>query len=435
MSTRRKFLKLSTVALGSPWLYSGLTGCSTTPINKSLNIPNKKRLGSVVIVGGGFAGAGVAKYLTHWGRGKVKVTLVEKDRFFYSCPMSNLVLGNVKPISYIKHSLEGLRSRGVDLVTDEAMSIDPLKKQVMTRSGRILSGDKLVVAPGIDFRSQDISGLTLSAQKKVLHGWRASAQTIALQAQLATMRNGGVFLISIPPSPYRCPPGPYERACLVAHYLKKFKPKSKVLVLDSNPDIQAKKNLFLETWQSLYKNMIEYVPNMEVNAINLSNSMVVSQFGDRVTADVLNVIPPNQAGFLARRADLITDNDRWCGVNWQSLESIKYKDVHVIGDSTLSGPKMPKSGHMANQHAKVAAAAIIDHFEGRNLGSYKIVNACYSFIDEKRAIHVSRVYSYSKNQQTILPVDEAGGESEKGSIVEGRHAFAWAENIWSDTFS
>ncbi len=429
MPTRRFFLKNSALFLP---IMGGVYGCST-PIKKNFSI--KKNIGSVVIVGGGFSGATLAKYLSIWSNGAVKVTLIEKNKFFYSCPMSNLVLGGVKRINFLKHNFDNLVKRGINVVNDEVVFIDPEKKILTTRTGLTFRSDKIVVSPGIDFRHHEIDGLTLSAQRRVLHGWTAGAQTMALRAQLMSMADGDVFIISVPPAPYRCPPGPYERACQVANYFKKHKPRSKVVILDANADIQSKKSLFLNVWKSLYKNIIEYIPNTEISAISLKEKMLISQFGDKIKGDVLNLISPNQSGSIARMAGLVTDNDRWCRVNWKSFESVNYPDIHVLGDSTLSSSKMPKSAHMANQHGKVAALAIINQLSGNELLSYKMINACYSFIDPKKAVHVSRVYAYDNLKKTVIPLPNAGGLSEKPSIQEGHHALAWAENIWADTLN
>ena len=430
MINRRSFLKNS--ALIFP-VFGGMYGCSTQ--YKKNNISEKKKIGSVVIVGGGFSGATLAKYLSIWGNGAVKVTLIEKNKFFYSCPMSNLVLGGVKRFNYIKHDYGMLVKRGIRVLNDEVVFIDSEKKIVTTRTGQKFHSDKIVVSPGIDFRHNEIEGLTPNVQKRVLHGWTAGAQTMALRAQLMSMDDGDVFIISIPASPYRCPPGPYERACQVARYFKQNKPRSKVVILDANPEIQSKKTLFLNAFDVLYKNIIEYIPNTEISAVSLKDKMLISQFGDKIKGDVLNLISPNQSGAIAKKAGLVTDNDRWCRVNWKNFESVNYPDIHVLGDSTLSASKMPKSAHMANQHAKIAALAIINQFNGNELTPYKMINSCYSFVDQNKAVHVAQVFVYDNIKKIVIPLQDAGGSSKNPSVKEGVHAFAWADNIWKDTLN
>ena len=431
MYKRRKFIYQATGLISSPFL-TQILGCTSTKIVSKPLL--KKVIGSVVIVGGGFAGATAAKYLQQWGEGLIRVVIIEKNDFFYSCPMSNMVLSGSKNIGFIKHSYDGLKKRGIEVIKDEAISIDPVKLSVITRTGRTFSAEKLIISPGVDFDYKKINGLSKKARKRVLHGWTAGAQTVALRAQINSISNGGVFIISVPESPYRCPPGPYERACQIANYFKKYKPRSKVLVLDANADVQSKKEFFISAWDSLYKNIVEYVPNMEINELDLKSRTLTTQFGDKVKGDVLNVIPPNMAGKIAHSAELITTNGRWCDINWLNLESKKFKNIHVLGDATLATEKMPKSAHMANQHGKVVAAAIVEYFNGKSPNPRKMINTCYSFVDEFSAIHVARVYDYHKGLKTMVPNMKAGGFSLKPSKVEGRHAYAWAKNIWSDTF-
>lgn len=431
MNKRRKFIYQFTGLISSPFIFQ-ILGCSTTEIISKPIV--KKVIGSVVIVGGGFAGATAAKYLHKWGNGSINVTIIEKNDFFYSCPMSNLVLSGSKNIRYLKHSYDNLKKRGIRVIKDEVISIDPVKLSANTLTGSTLSADKLIISPGVDFEYDKIEGLTLRARKRVLHGWRGVAQTAALRLQISSISNGGVFIISVPKSPYRCPPGPYERACQIANYFKKYKPRSKVLVLDANADVQSKKVFFMSSWNSQYKNIVEYVPNMEISEVDLKSRTLITQFGDKVSGEVLNVIPPNTAGKIAHTAGLVTTNNKWCDVNWLNLESKQFKNIHILGDSTLATEKMPKSAHMANQHGKVVASAIVEYFRGRNPIPSKMINTCYSFVDESSAIHVARVYDYDQDLKTMVPNMQAGGLSSKPTKLQGRYAFAWAENIWTDTF-
>jgi sulfite dehydrogenase len=248
------------------------------------------------------------------------------------------------------------------------------------------------------------------------------------------MADGGVYAISIPKVPYRCPPGPYERACMVAAYLKEAKPRSKVLVLDANPEIQSKKALFERAFAQHYKDILEYRPNAELKEVAgaASQPMAKLEFED-VKADVLNVVPPQRAADLARSAGLININNRWAGVNWLTMESTAAPGIHVLGDATFPAPLMPKSGHMANQHAKVAAAAVIQLLKGEPVNAAPVVmNTCYSFVTAKDVIHVASVHQYDTADKTFKTVPGSGGVSAAANQLEGRYALSWADNIWND---
>ena len=431
MNHRRYFIKNTGALIGSVFLSS----CATLPSNKKeLSLNTRKNIGSVVIVGGGFAGTSLARYLSILSRGRITITMINKSKLFYSCPMSNLVLTGNKSAEYLSHEFSSLVQRGISVLHDEVTYIDPIKKTIRTLTGKLIQADHLVVCPGIDLEFSAIDGFDAVAQRSVLHAWQGGTQTLALRRRLLTLSDGGVFLISIPPAPYRCPPGPYERASLVANYFKKYKPKSKVLVLDANPDIQSKKELFVSTWTEKYADNIEYISDFEVKGIDPKRGILTSHFGDKIKGDVVNVIPPNSSAKIAHQADLVTDNDRWCDVNWRSMESVKYPGVYVLGDATLSAEKMPKSAHMANQHSKIAALDIIAKLDGKEgLTDYKIVNTCYSFVDEIRAIFVSQVYSFELKTGTVKPIEGAGGLPSEPSVELGRQAYNWAEKIWLDS--
>ena len=407
----------------------GLTGCAAT--GPSVGSGGKK-LGRVVVIGGGFGGATAAKYISMWSEGAIEVTMIEREAEFVSCPISNLVIGGSRKINEITRSYNTLAGRGVKVVQDEVTLIDPVKQTVSTRKGQTLQYDRLVVSPGIDFQFEKINGLNAEAQKVVLHSWKAGAQTIALRAQLEAMPDGGTYILSIPKAPYRCPPGPYERACQVASYFKQSKPKSKVLVLDGNPDIQSKKGLFTKAWNELYPGIITYTPNMVVSEVDVKNKTLITEVGDRVRGDVLNVVPEQKAGDLASAAGLVNVNNRWCGVDWTTLESTVHKNIHVLGDATASAPAMPKSGHMANQHGKAAAAAIVEIMNGRQPMALAMANTCYSFVDPANVVHVASVHQFDAGQKTMVAVKGAGGLSSVASEVEGKYAIAWARNIWAD---
>jgi len=312
-------------------------------------------------------------------------------------------------------------------------AIDAAAKTVRLADGTTLPYDRLVLSPGVDFMIETIDGLaTPAAQANILHGWKAGPQTVALRGQIEAMRDGGVFALTIPKAPYRCPPGPYERACVVAAYLKQAKPRSKLLVLDANPEIQSKKPLFERAFKQHYDGLIEYRPNAELREVDAANNIAKLEFED-VKADVLNVIPPQRAAEIARSAGLVNINGRWVGVNWLTLESTAQPGVHVLGDAIFPAAAMPKSGHIANQQAKVAVAAIIQLLKGEPVNAAPVMaNTCYSFVTADQAIHVASVHQYNAEQKTLLPVPGAGGVSGAASELEGRYALAWAQNIWDD---
>ena len=402
-----------------------IAGCAT---------PSGPSIGRVVIVGGGFGGATAARYLKLWG-GNVDVTLVERDASFVSCPISNWVLGGHQQMAYLTRSYGGLRALGVKVVQGDVSAIDATAKKVRLASGSELPYDRLIVSPGVDFMLDSTPGLAAALNSgRVQHGWKAGPQTVALRQQLQAMPDGGVFAISIPKVPYRCPPGPYERACMVASYLKVAKPRSKLLVLDANPEIQSKKALFEKAFKDHYSGLLEYRPNNELKEVVVTSGQLVAKLEfDDVKADVLNVIPPQRAGDIARSAGLMNMNNRWVGVNWLTMESTAAPGIHVLGDATFSAPAMPKSGHMANQHAKVAAAAIIELLQGRPVSATPVVmNTCYSFVTAQDVVHVASVHQYDATDKTFKTVPGSGGVSAAASAVEGRYALSWAQNIWAD---
>jgi sulfite dehydrogenase len=321
------------------------------------------------------------------------------------------------------------------VVNDEVTAVDAAKKLVRLERGGDLSYDRLVVSPGIDFTFAEIQDYeTAMKAGKVLHAWKAGQQTVDLRRQLEQMRDGGVFLLSIPPAPYRCPPGPYERASVIADYFKRAKPRAKVLVLDANPDITSKAPLFKAAWKDLYGGIIEYRGNSMAVGIDAATSTVKLEVED-VKGDVLNVIPPQGAGDIARKAGLITTNNRWCDVDWRTMESKAAPGIHVLGDATLSGPAMPKSASMANNHAKIAVAAIVEILSGRTPAPVQILNTCYSFVSEKEAIRVSSVHAWDDKDRTLKAVPGSGGVSAARSEAEGSYAWSWARNIWADSLA
>ena len=418
--SRREFLKRACAGAAGVWTSAGLR-------------PARAAAPRVVVVGGGFAGTTAAKYIRMWSP-DIAVTLIERNREFISCPMSNRVLAGTMELADLTRGYGALASRyGAQVVHDAVTAIDPDKQEVSTEGGETFAYDRLIVAPGVDLLFGQIQGLEApEAQEKVLHAWKAGAQTVALRRQLEAMRDGGVYAISMPKAPYRCPPGPYERACQVAWYFKQHKPKSKVLILDANDKVQSKEALFKKAWAELYPGMVEYRPNSTLLEVDAATLTARFEFED-VEADVLNVVPPQRAADIAVRAGLVTANDKWCGVDFLSYESLVRKNIHVLGDAIVAAPAMPKSGHMANQQAKVCAAALIELLHGRQpSASPMLTNTCYSFVSDRQVIHVASVHRYDAAKKTMVTVAGSGGVSSEPNQIEGDYAEAWGRNIWGD---
>ncbi len=418
---RRQFLKAGAAAAAM----AGLAGCAGMPAGAKAR---------VVVVGGGYGGATAAKYIRLFDP-SIEVVLVEPNEAFISCPISNLVLGGFKTMNDITTPYTGLaNNHGVRIVRDMATAIDTDKKQVRLAKGEALSYDRVIVSPGIDFMAGAIPALaSADAQARVLHAWKAGPQTVALRRQLEDMPDGGVYVLSIPAAPYRCPPGPYERACQVAAYFKARKPKSKVLVLDANPDVTSKGPLFKKAWAELYAGIVEYRGNSRAVDVDLRAGAVKLEFDD-VKGNVLNVIPPMKAGAIA--TPFITANNRWCEVDWLTFESKAAKGVHLLGDSTLSAPLMPKSGHMANGHGKACAAAVVALLNGEAPNpSPTLTNTCYSFVSATEVVHVASVHKYDTKDRTFKTVPGSGGVSAGRNELEAGYAMNWARNIWADTLT
>jgi len=373
-----------------------------------------------------------------WSDYGIQVTLVEPNPSFISCPISNLVLGGVKTMADITTPYDNLKKRhGVNIVQDMVASIDADKRIVKLASGAELTYDRLILSPGVDFMWEALPGMAKpGAKDKVLHSWKAGAQTVALRKQLEAMPDGGVYALAIPLAPYRCPPGPYERACQVANYFSKAKPKSKVLILDANDDVTSKGPLFKKAWAERYKGIVEYRSKHAVADVDAATNTLKFEFNDNVQADVLNVIPAMRAGDIAVKTGLATANKRWCDVDFLTFESKAAKNIHILGDSIQIAPAMPKSGHMANQHGKTCAAAVIALLTGKVPNDMPVYNnTCYSFVSEEDVVHVASVHRYDAEKKTMLAVAGSGGVSVAANELEGRYAMAWAHNIWADTLA
>lgn len=390
----------------------------------------------VVVIGGGYGGATAAKYIRLLSGYTLDVTLVEPDREFISCPLSNLILGGSRKLSDISRPYSTLgKNHGIAMVHDWAASIDTKARIVKLAGGSTLSYDKLVLSPGIDLNLGSIEGLAAAqASGQILQAWKAGPETLALRRQLEGMQDGEVYAITIPEAPFRCPPGPYERACQVAWYFKHFKPKSKVLVLDANQDVVSKPALFKKVWEEQYKGIIEYRNQHKAIAVSPNEGLIKFDVHEDVKAAVINALPQMRAGKIALQTGLANmANNRWCGVNYQTFESSVAKDVFVIGDAIQVAQLMPKSGHMANNHGKVAAAAVVAQLSGLEINpAPMLTNTCYSYVDDRNVIHVASVHEYVAAEQTFKVVQGSGGLSSAPTELEGRHANTWARSIWAD---
>ena len=420
MTSRRRFIKNLTLTA----LSSGLALPATSPA---------ARRAKVVVVGGGFGGATAAKYVKKWAP-QIDVTLIEKNTSFYSCPMSNRVLSGVWGMGEITGNYNNLKiKRGIKVVHDEAVDVQVSKRLIkLKNSTSSVPYDRLIISPGVDFSYDGLPGMLKgSAISQIPHAWKAGQQTMILRKQLEKMDNGGTVIITVPRSPYRCPPGPYERACQIGYFLSKFKPKSKLIVLDANENIQSKKALFHRAWSERYQDIIEYHPMTNVVDVDAPKKILKLDFED-IKGDVLNVIPPQRAGYLARRIGLLRENENWCDVDFRSYESKVIPNIHVIGDAVMASPKMPKSGHMANQHAKVCAAAVCAMLTGNPISQNPMLsNTCYSFVSDEEAIHVAAVYKYISSERSMRIIRGSSGTS-AANVAESLHAEAWAKNIWFD---
>ncbi|MES9833271.1 MAG: FCSD flavin-binding domain-containing protein [Candidatus Thiodiazotropha sp. LLP2] len=393
----------------------------------------------VVIVGGGVGGCTAAKYLRKLNP-NIEVTLLETKRAYSSCFMSNEILSGDRTLESLTFGYEGLRRHGVKVVIDRVSAIEPDKKLVVTEGGQQFGYDACVVSPGVDFKWDAIEGYDEKVAERVPHAWFAGPQTVTLRKQIESMPEGGKVIIVAPPNPYKCPPGPYERAAQIAMYCKHHKPKAKILILDPK-DKFSKQGLFEQGWSKLYgfgtdNSMIEWVGAAgggtveELDPSTLTLQAEIEEF----KGDVINIIPPQKAGKVAFASDL-TDGD-WCPVNKLTFESSRHKGIYVLGDAS-SAAKMPKSAYAANSQAKVTAAAIVSHFNGIEPSDPTFVNTCYSILGEEHGISVAAVYSLDKANNTILPIKGAGGLSPMNASDQQRkrevsYAHSWFKNLIDD---
>jgi len=424
---RRQFVQTLSAAsaIGTVGL---LSGCATGTAGAGA--------AHVVVVGAGYGGATAAKYTRLFSEGKVRVTLIEPNPKFISCPISNLVIGSLKNMDFLTHSYDRLQqNHGVRLVRDSVTSIDAARRTVRLAGGSEIGYDRLIVSPGIDFMWEGLPGMaSAEAKARMLHAWKAGEQTLALRRQLEAMPDGGVYAINIPAVPYRCPPGPYERACLVANYFRKAKPRSKVIIFDANAEIQSKRGLFTRVFEQQYKDIIEYRPGHLLTDVHAASNAMRFEVQDEFRPAVANVLPSMRAGDLALRAGLANINNRWCEVNFQTFESTVAPHIHVLGDAIQGSPGMPKSAHMANQHGKVSAMAVVSLLQGQPVPQLPIIaNTCYSFVNDTDAMHVSSVHRWDAERRTLLTVPGSGGVSVAPNALEGHYALGWARNIWADT--
>jgi sulfide dehydrogenase [flavocytochrome c] flavoprotein chain len=422
--TRRDFIKLT--GAGAATFALGSLGYST-----AAHAANGPR---VVVVGGGFGGATCAKYLKRADQ-NIQVTLVEPNTKFITCPFSNYVIGGMSKIESITQTYDALRTKhGVNVVHDTVTAIDAVGKKVKLKSGKILAYDRLVVSPGIDFKWTAIAGYSEQAASVMPHAWKAGAQTTLLHQKLVAMKDGGLVVMVAPPNPFRCPPGPYERASIIAHYLKTHKPKSKIIILDPKDDF-SKKGLFMAGWEKLYPGMIEWVPGSkggEIVSVN-TKTMVVEGKLDKYKAAVVNVIPPQTAGTIALKSGL-ADDKGWCPVDSKTFESKLHPGIHVIGDAAIAGA-LPKSGFAANSEAKIAASAIAAMFRGESVADASYVNTCYSLLAPNYGISVAGVYRVTDKgivqiEGGVSPKDATDGFRED----EAKYATGWYASITADTW-
>jgi sulfide dehydrogenase [flavocytochrome c] flavoprotein subunit len=408
--SRREFLKVSGVT-------AAVLGTGGLP---SFAAEAKRK---VVVIGGGWGGATAAKYVRLTDP-SIDVTLLEPNKEFISCPFSNLVLAGVESLKNLTMNYNGLRKYGVKIRHEAAAAIEADNKRV--RVGKdSLEYDRLIVSPGIDFQWDQIEGLA-RAKDTVLHAWKAGPQTLQLARQLQSLSDGGVVVMTVPPVAYRCPPGPYERASMIAWYLQTKKPKSKLIVLDDNKDIVSKPGLFKAVFKDYAANL-DYRPSQKVEKIDVGAKEVTTETGDKVKYEVINLIPPQRAGAIAVEADLVGGDKRWCEVDHVTYESVKQKNIHIVGDATIGLP-VPKSGNIANAMGKICATAVASLINGKEPPVIAPGNTCYSWVNDKEAIAVVNAYKIDNGKVVQIEQKLTPGKS----TAVAQNSLAWRTSIWND---
>jgi sulfide dehydrogenase [flavocytochrome c] flavoprotein subunit len=372
-----------------PWL---LPGC----------VKAKAARAGVLVVGGGFAGATAARYLKHQAP-ELDVMLIEPKSDFYTCPFSNHVLAGLQSLPSIRHGYENLARQGITHIRQSVQAIDRDKRRVQLEDSQLLSYDRLLLTTGISMNWQAIEGYDQRTAQRMPHAWQAGAQTVLLRKQLQEMDDGGVVIISVPDNPYRCPPGPYERASLIAHYLSQHKPRSKVLILDSK-DTFSKQALFQQAWQQLYGARIEWVSRAEggrVVRVDAQKHELISEFGQVHKGAVINLIPPQTAAAIAQRAGL-TDSTGWVPIRAATFQTQADPYIYAAGDCTIAAP-MPKSAYSANAQAKVAVAALLADLAGQEPPSPHWRNTCYSALTPQESVSIAANYAVQDQRMIEVP--------------------------------
>ena len=385
----------------------------------------------VIIIGGGFAGATCARQLKQFDP-KIQVTLVETNPTFTACPFSNAVVAGFRELNAQQFTYEKVVADGVTLVGVKATAVEPQARKVSLADGQTLSYDRLVLAPGIDIRWDALPGYGEAAAEQMPHAWKAGQQTLLLRRQLETMEDGGLVVISVPANPFRCPPGPYERASLIAHYLKTRKPRSKLIILDAK-DVFSKQRLFQAAWKELYADVLEWVSlsaGGKVTSVDLGANTLVTDF-EKYQANVANVIPPQRAARIAERAGL-ADASGWCPIDPVTFGSRLQANVHVIGDAAIAGA-MPKSAFGANAQAKICAVAVVRLLRGETPVSPKLINTCYSLVAPDYGISIAGVYHVTNDRLAEVP--GSGGVSPAEAPRSTRSAEAILANDWFRTIT
>jgi sulfide dehydrogenase [flavocytochrome c] flavoprotein subunit len=388
-------------------------------------------------VGGGFGGVTCARYIKKFDA-NIDVTLIERDTQFITCPFSNLVLGGLRDMNSITYNYDAVKNKdGVNVVHDEVTDIDTEKRQIKTKGGQTFDYDRAVFSPGIDFLWDKVEGYSEADAETIPHAWKAGKQTTLLKSQLEAMEDGGTFVMVAPPNPFRCPPGPYERASMIAHYLKTNKPKSKIMILDAKENF-SKQPLFTNGWEALYPGMIEWVAGTKggiVTRVDAKNMELHNEAGDVIKGAVINYIPHQAAGMIARKLGL-ADATGWCPVNQKTFESTLQKNIHVIGDSSVSDP-LPKSGYAASSEGKMCAAAVVAAINGIEMPNPSYSNTCYSLVGPDYGISIAAVYRFDGAK--IISVEGAGGVSpadvdESFRRAEALYASGWYTSITQELF-